>query len=219
MNILEIYEKYKIMPQLREHMLRVGAVAKIICDAVNSAAQEKVNTRNVVTACLLHDMGNIIKFDLTFFPEFVQPESLEYWQNVKNGFVNKYGNNEHVATDKIVEEIGVGKEILDLLSLTGFSKVLQVLESKSLEQKICNYADMRVGPFGILSIKDRTDDGIKRNAKKTSDTKNVQVDFQKIVEGLKTLEDQIFTKTSIIPSSISDQTTKMVIEELKGWEI
>ena len=27
----EIYEKYKIMPQLQLHMLRVAAVVKIIC--------------------------------------------------------------------------------------------------------------------------------------------------------------------------------------------
>ena len=71
MTILEIYEKYKIMPQLRTHMLRVAAVGKIVCDAVNEKVKQNrgefVNTKNVVTACLLHDMGNIIKFDLNYF--------------------------------------------------------------------------------------------------------------------------------------------------------
>ena len=31
MNILEIYKKYQIMPQLAEHQLTVAGVAEIIC--------------------------------------------------------------------------------------------------------------------------------------------------------------------------------------------
>ena len=66
MTILEIYEKYKIMPQLQEHQLRVASVAKTICDHL----LVPVHTDHVVSVCLLHDMGNILKFDLQKFPQF-----------------------------------------------------------------------------------------------------------------------------------------------------
>jgi len=57
--ITEIYEHYNIPPWLQEHMLRVSAVSSIICDQLG----DKVRKHEVVSACLLHDMGNIIKFD------------------------------------------------------------------------------------------------------------------------------------------------------------
>ncbi len=61
--ISEIYEEYKIMPNLREHQLRVAAVAAQICDNFN----KPLNKKEIITACLLHDMGNIIKFKLELF--------------------------------------------------------------------------------------------------------------------------------------------------------
>ena len=79
-NISEIYEEYKIMPNLREHMLRVAGAASLICDNFT----EPLNKEEIISACLLHDMGNIIKFKLDYFPEFNKPEKAEYWQNVQS---------------------------------------------------------------------------------------------------------------------------------------
>ena len=41
MKISEIYEKYKIMPNLQEHMLRVAGVASIICDNFSKKIEKK----------------------------------------------------------------------------------------------------------------------------------------------------------------------------------
>ena len=54
--ISEIYAEYKIMPNLQMHMYRVAAVASLIYDNFN----EPLNKEEIITACLLHDMGNII---------------------------------------------------------------------------------------------------------------------------------------------------------------
>ena len=39
--ILDIYDEYKIMPNLQEHMLRVAAVASLICDNFDEVLPKK----------------------------------------------------------------------------------------------------------------------------------------------------------------------------------
>src|SRR3954452_25294278 len=96
--VSEIYSEYKIMPALQQHQLRVAAVAAMICDSLPGTDKE-----TVVIACLFHDMGNIIKSDLSYFPEFVQPEGLEYWEKVKQEYIQKYGSDENAATKEIAK--------------------------------------------------------------------------------------------------------------------
>ena len=98
--ITDIYKKYNLMQNLVEHQLRVTAVAEMICETLDVPVDKDL----VVRVCLLHDMGNIIKSDLNYFPEFVKPEGLEYWQKVKDEFIEKHGNEEHFATEKICKE-------------------------------------------------------------------------------------------------------------------
>src|SRR3989344_7719535 len=100
-----------IMPSLQLHMFRVTSVAQIICESlgenvilVSEAHPESGSwtsqddaKNNILSACLLHDMGNILKFNLDLFPEFLQPEGKEYWQKVKDSFEKKYGKDEHEA--------------------------------------------------------------------------------------------------------------------------
>ena len=74
MKISEIYQKYQIPPHLQLHMYRVSAVAWTICDNFD----EELDKIKIVAADLLHDMGNIIKFDLKLFPEFLEPEGYDY---------------------------------------------------------------------------------------------------------------------------------------------
>ncbi len=233
MEIMEIYEKYNVMPNLQEHMLRVAAVGKIICDEINKSNENKivggiegrniVDTQSVVTACLLHDMGNIIKFDLNYFPEFLEPQGLEYWQNVQNEYFEKYGKDEHVATLEIAKEVlenNKDKEnVLEIISAIGFGKSIKNAQAETkMEFKIAQYCDQRVGPHGVLSLEDRIADGRKRYAEKMSKSINGR-EFENLAQALKNIEGQIFAKTSIISSSISDQTTNLEIEYLKKWEI
>jgi putative nucleotidyltransferase with HDIG domain len=72
------------MPTLQQHTLRVAIVAVKICDSLPNADKEIV-----VIACLFHDMGNIIKSGLPYFPEFIQPEGSAYWEKVKQEYIQK----------------------------------------------------------------------------------------------------------------------------------
>lgn len=214
MTAQEIYDKYKIMPTLQLHQLRVAAVGQIICEHIQSFE----HTKDVVTTCLLHDMGNIIKFDLNYFPEFVQPEGLNYWQNIKTDYITKYGNDEHNATKQIVFEITDLKQIAEYADQVGFSKLQETQKDKSLAKKICAYADMRVGPYGVISIEERLIDGRKRYEGRSD--KAVGSDkFEELANALREVEKQIFFASVIQPEDISDTVVNERIEKLRGFEI
>src|SRR4051812_46159318 len=154
--VSDIYAEYKIMPPLQLHQLRVAAVAAMICNSLPGVDKE-----TVVIACLFHDMGNIIKSDLLYFPEFIQPEGLDYWKKVKQEYIQKYGADEEEATKEIAREIKLPQKVMSCIDAIGFSKLTERVNNPSVEKKICYYADQRVGPYGVLTIQGRLEEGRK----------------------------------------------------------
>ena len=202
----EIYGEYKIMPGLQLHQLRVAAVGKLICEHL----KKPVRTKDVVVACLFHDMGNILKFDLVAFPAFTAPEGAAYWELVKAEYREKYGTEQHSATEKIARELKLPQTVLEILGATGFSRIAEVAASGSMETKIVQYADMRVGPFGILPFKERLDDLSRRYAAKKDRL------YEEAERGCYDIQQQIFAVADITPEDITDAAVAPLIEEL--WE-
>lgn len=214
MTIQDLYQKYQIPPNLQLHQLRVAAVASIICNHVKGP----IDTRNVLLTCLLHDMGNIIKFNLALFPEFLEPEGLIYWKDVQDRFKRKYGLDEHLATKKIVKEIGVPQKVGALINNYGFSKAFEVYKSDSNELKIATYSDHRVAPFGVVSMKRREEDGRERYVK----NKNAKFDeakFSKLIGYWYKTEQQIFMLTNINPEYITAERANKLVEKLRQFKV
>ncbi len=212
----EIYAQYKIIPSLQLHQLRVAAVAKLICENF----KQPINTREVVLACLFHDMGNIIKFDLATFPEFTKPEGVGYWEGVKTEYRAKYGTDHHAASQTIAREIGLSETVVGYIGLVGFSHALEVLESDSFEKKICEYSDMRVGPHGVLSLEDRIADGRKRYiTRKESVSADWKDQFERLKGIEEKLEKQVFAETTTVSEDINDTAVAPIIEELWEYEV
>ncbi len=212
MNILEIYEKYKILPSLAEHQLRVAAVAMQLCQAIST----KVDDESIVKACLLHDMGNLLKFDFAQFPHFFEPQGAAYWQRVKEEIIKTYGTtDEHQATLKIAAEIGVSKQVLSYIDCIGFTHATDNL-NRPVDFKICNYADMRVGPVGVLSLDERMADGAKRYKNRLAAE---VIGDARLVEAIHRIEDDIFKISKIKPQDITDESIGPIIEQLKSYKI
>ncbi len=222
MNIQDIYTQYRLMPSLQLHQRRVAGVAQIICQNINV----KVDSENVILACLLHDMGNIIKFKLDLFPEFLEPEGLDYWKKVKQDYRKKYGDDEHVATMNISQEILKGatpksgvapknKRILELVEAIGFSNAKLNYESSDFGRKIATYADMRVTPHGVASMKERLADGRMRfNIRKPEQADGVF--FEEMAGYLEKIEDQIVSHMTLKPEDITEKMVQKVIPELSS---
>lgn len=212
--ISDIYREYKIMPNLQEHMLRVAGVASLICDNIN----ESLNKKDIIIACLLHDVGNITKCDLNYFPEFLEPQGLQYWQNVQNEYKEKYGRDEHEITKKIVKELGLPENIVFMVGKFNFFLLCDASKSNDVVMKIINYSDNRVSPHGVVSYDERMDEAKKRYQNR-KDNNLKEEDREKLVSCGKEVEKQIFAKCRIKPKDINNDSVKLKIEKLKDFEI
>lgn len=159
MQIKQIYEKYQIMPQLVTHMLRVGAVGKLIAENWKGGCDVKF----VTDLCLLHDVGNIVKFDLVNLNEdkFGKINNLAYWQQVQADYWAKYGHDAHDATTGILRDAGrpqFESYINEEEALYFAEAREEKLAQTHVEAIILMYADCRVTPSGVVSYRERVDD-------------------------------------------------------------
>lgn len=214
MKISEIYNQYRIIPNLQLHQLRVAAVAKQISDNMII----NVDNASIVTAALLHDMGNIIKFDLNVFPDFLEPEGLEYWKKVKKSFHRDYGDDEHLAHIEIAKELKIDDKVIEIINNVGFSKSKANYENSSYENKIVAYSDMRVTPFKVVSLEERVYEGRKRYDQNTGE-KSVFTEFEENYDYLKKIERQIFENNKLKPLNINDESTNQLIDILEKYEV
>lgn len=159
MKIQDLYHKYQIMPQLSTHMLRVAGVGKIVGENWRGECDSKF----VTELCLLHDMGNIVKFELEKASEakFGKIENLKHWQKVQRLYRAKYGQSAHTATSGILNEAELGRYV----SYIQEEEKLYFAEAKEAELGkarvaaiILMYADCRVTPSGVVSYRKRIDD-------------------------------------------------------------
>lgn len=90
MAIQDIYSKFAIAPNLQRHMLTVTKLALFLCDHWQGPP---IGKELLTKACLLHDLGNIVKFDLEKYPHFLEEEQgrVEYWKQKQKEIIAKYG--------------------------------------------------------------------------------------------------------------------------------
>lgn len=195
-------------------MIRVAAVAKVICDNSNT----KLDTRNIVVGCLVHDMGNLIKSKMDMMPELFGPEGVAYWSKVKEEMIEEYGNDVHVATIRMVTEMNLTKESLFYFSAIGGDDTGRVHSEGTLGEKIATYSDMRIGLHGVISLKERMDDirhrYIERNMKGFN-SDDIDLREERLID----MENDIFKNSSIQPEDITDETTRDIQKALWNWEI
>lgn len=210
--ISEIYEEYNIMRNLREHQMRVAAVALQIADNFSEDLDKKI----IIVACLLHDMGNILKSDLNVFPEFVLPEGVDYWEKVKSEFMERYGTDDHEAHLKIATELGVSDGVLECIDAVGFENWSKTYKEGDWHEKISAYADSRVAPYGVVPLEDRLEEARVRYPVLGSEAEQ----GRKIVyDFMREIEKDIFLNSSIKQSDITDESIKSYLEKLKDFEI
>jgi hypothetical protein len=190
-------------------------VAKQVCDGHNAPVDAEV----VVTACLLHDMGNILKFTFDSPDEWFEPEGKDYWRKVQREIAKQYDTwDEHKLSLIIAKELGVKPEVLVCIESIDFGKTLETLARPEIEPKICDYADLRVTPYGVVSLDERLEEGNKRY--KDRPDKWLADDVrEKILQACHDNEASLFASSKLKPEDITDKTTAPIVEQLKAYEI
>ena len=209
----EIYDTYQVPPWLQEHQVRVAAVGKIIAEAY----VKPIDTSLVVTTCLLHDVGAIVKFDFreTLLADLVNPGDVSHWERVQAQMREHYGVGEYGATDAILIELGAERE-REVFKQTGLTRLGDTLREGTYEARVVQYADTRVGPRGVMSVEERMKDARVRYAGKGLKW------FERLDEYHMLnldLEKMVLADTTIDSGSITDATIAPVMEQLWDYEI
>lgn len=203
MTVLDIYRRYDIPGNLEKHMLRVAAVSRILTDHWHHSDMDQ---DAVVTACLLHDMANIIKFRFDRPPLFREEASeQDYWRQVRERMVRLYGDNVHHATLTICREIGIGSEPYRIISEMDWRNVPAILAHRDYPSAIAVYSDMRVGPHGVMSLSDRIGNLQSRNP---------DHDLSDIPSSAVQLETTLRSFIAIDPSHIDDTKIAPYVDSL-----
>ncbi|HKB88362.1 MAG TPA: HD domain-containing protein [Patescibacteria group bacterium] len=213
MKIVEIYKNFKIPPNLQEHMLRVYG---IVCFIEKHWKGEHVNWELVKKIALLHDMGNIIKFNLDKHPEFLgaQESRIDYWKKVQKEIIQKYGSDEEAATRKMLEEVQVDKKSIQIIEDKAFGNSINIKDSSDWRLKLLYYADLRTLPFGVGTLEERLSDVRARMPKYTS-----RLDFEDLVSACREIEQQIKKNIDLPVSEITATSSGFDKNILSKFEI
>jgi hypothetical protein len=215
-SIADIYQKYGIPLNLQEHMLRSAALTYLLCQKWEGPS---INKQQILIVMLIHDMGNFAKIDYSkeeFLPS--GDKDIYYWQKKKQDFINNYGADDHVATFNIASELGFDSSILWVVLNKIFINNEMIANSDNYELKICAYADQRVGPEGIVSLKDRFDELKERYGSKSNASIN-HPRSEYLIKAAFDIEDQVLSYTSIESSDTLNKKISSMIEKFLQYKI
>ncbi len=198
MNTQDVYKRFGTPLNLQDHML---TVAGLVCALKEHWNGEQIDWDGAVRAALLHDIGNVIEFDLDKFPELLGPElpRLEYWLSEQKRLIAEYGADEHVATDKMLDQLQVAAPIREAIQVKSFGNSKAVAASNKWLVKILLYCDMRVMPDHISTLDERMA-YLKTRYKKYRD----RPDFPELVAACKAVEQAI---QASLDASVDDVVT------------
>lgn len=217
--VREVYEKYQVPPWLQMHQVRVAAVGKMAADA----CIVPMDTDLVVRTCLVHDIGAIVKFDFSHYrthaalQDLCPPDQVSHWAAVQEKMWRRYGTREHAATMAIMDELGI-TDVQEVFEMMGIQRASELLESGLRETHIALYSDLRVGPHGIVTIRERIEDISKRYAEYWEQEGRMEESKHYLESSLK-LEVEIFKNASCAPEDITDEAAAPLIAELWDYAI
>lgn len=195
----DVYKQFGTPTNLQHHML---SVTSLICEIRDHWIGESVDWNDLITAGLLHDLGNVIKFDLDKYPDLLGDElpRIDFWRQEQVELIKKYGNDDHEATEKMLDELGVETRVRDIIQTKSFGKIRNTATLNDWLPKILQYCDLRVSPYGLMGLDDRMEEIKERYEKYAS-----RPDFDEMVLAAKSIEAEIST-------AMSDDVTSMLKE-------
>jgi len=197
-----IYQQFGIPINLQEHMLRVTKVAMMITDGWKD---KDLNKEIIVRAGLVHDLANIVRFKLEEDSELKskQKETIE-----------KYGDDDHIATEKMLRELGMDNDLIEIVQKKSFGNAIEIVESANWPLKILFYSDMRVVPDGVVDMETRLTDIMNRLEKYRNHPQRKQ-----LLASARKVEEEIQSVTNVSLGKITDNLVSENLDALLETEI
>lgn len=216
-SVSSLYRAFRVPPNLQLHLLRVSAVAALIC---KNWVGPKINASQTITACLLHDIGNIVKADYDRFPDLFPEEmkNLGYWKMVQGHVRQRFGHDDLEATLRMAETVGVPDSILRLIREKQFVRNEKLATDGTWEAKIAAYSDQRVGPHGVLPLEERFAEA-KRRYRGVQYASVNRPDYEKLVHFAFEIERQLSEFCGIGLGEITDDAIEALLPELRSLDV
>ncbi len=217
--IQDIYDHYLVPSNLQKHMLWTAGIGDIITKSWQDS-QNKIKAQDVITALLVHDLANIVKFDLSF--KLATPmdpsRSLNEWRQIQEKFKARYGLKADQANLAAAKELGLSKQIINLLDDHHFKSIPKVIKNQNCGHQITLYADLRIAPTGIVSIKDRVIDLKNRYQAVDADWQDETV-FKNRLKNCLNLEQEINQRTKVDITKIKQDELNQIAKNLRSFPI
>ncbi len=225
-SLIKIYQQYGVPPNLAKHMITVAALGEIIFSHWTGV---KIDQKRLVTILLLHDIGNLVKFELdsessnemlqNSLPSLSQlKKPFEYWLKKQKQMIDKYTKNADLANLTIIKELGFSSDITDLMNDHSFESLENHLELPRWEKKLIFYCDLRVTPHGLASINARIQDLRERYHHRDQNWTDKKTFHKWLGSSLK-LEKQIDQHTNISLNQIQPSDLTPIINNLVEYTI
>jgi hypothetical protein len=159
MTIKETYDRFRVPPGLRVHMIRVAQFVNVVASAWSG---ETVDNDFLITCALVHDLGNIVVFKRWIGEE---TQNLAYWENIQREITDAYGTDDHEATRHMLQEVNTDSELVDLIMQKSSANSPKIAASDNWQLKILLYADLRIAPTGVASLADKLKEMYARSDK------------------------------------------------------
>jgi len=213
----QIYKRFNIPENLARHMLWV---AQIGVETIENWVGPNIDQENIISVLLLHDIGNIIKFELhsNEAKKNYSQRELEKLLPIQKKMIALYGNNADIANISILEEIGVNKDVIQLLTNHSFDYLPTLLDSENWNEKIVFYADLRVAPWGIVPLKKRVENLRDRYSHRNQQWKN-KTTYSNWLNWSNKLEKQLNQQTSIDLKHLTLNSDEKKTSELSAFKI
>lgn len=186
MKVREVYQSYQTPQNLQEHMLRVAAFASILLEGWVGKPTDK---EAIIKACAIHDIAKPMTYDIGKQIQFgLSEREIEKLRRFQDELKKRYGQQEHQATVQICKDVGCSSATVTFVDNLEWKYIPRLLAANDTASLIPIYADMRIGPKGILSLVDRLNELNERvhNADHEKNLKDGQEAERKILECVKT---------------------------------
>lgn len=209
MTFEQFCQEYKILPNLKDHLLDVASLTALICR--NYKEELPVSYDDAIKAAILHDIGNMAKSDPDTLGSYldVNEHDLELWKDRLKAFKDKYGYNDHEVTQRLLRELKVPSNISQAIQNKSFGNIIANASSDDLLVKLISYADLRINPNGIVSVQERLE-YIKNRYPKYSERE----DFDQMCQAALDLELEVQKSTNVDLQSITSEQLKTLAKSL-----
>ncbi|MEA3430797.1 MAG: HD domain-containing protein [Nanoarchaeota archaeon] len=191
----ELLKEWHVPNHVMKHILKVNKVAVFLGEKFKEKGYN-VNIDLLDRASLLHDIlrvCNFKKIDPENFEQEITEEDMKIWEKV----INEYGDIHHAkAGYKLLKKDY--PEVANLVKKHNYKIILDKNNCpKTLNEKIMFYSDKRVMHDQVVMLKDRADDGHKRNPHLHDSNETEKADIL-----IRKLEEELFSKLDIDPKNL-----------------